>query len=309
MTGSLGAGNFSRVSRIYSYFALLRPVHWVKNLLIILSLLVWGQAVTKPLALNFMLAFISFCLLSSIVYIINDIRDLEKDRFNERKQKSPLVTGALSVREAAAALAVIAAALLLVLILWLGTFDHGLSIKQRGFLLAILGLYLTLNLLYSFGLKKLPLVDVSIIAAGFLLRFLVGVALIDSINTVWFFLIILVASFYMGLGKRRSEMQNGSSKLYTHDFLDKNMYVCQTLCVIFYTLWCIDPITVSRLDTPHLIWTVPILLLILFKYSYNIERNNGGDPTTVLLNDKALIALCGIFVLSLFILIHYRSFL
>jgi 4-hydroxybenzoate polyprenyltransferase len=169
---------------------------------------------------------------------------------------------------------------------------------------------MALNLLYSLGFKKIPIVDVSIISAGFILRFLFGAAIIGSMNTVWFFLIILAVSFYMSFGKRRNEMSGENNKaFYSRDFLDKNMYVCQTLSVMFYTLWCIDPLTASRLGNPPLIYTVPVLLLILFRYSFNIEKNASGDPTTVLLNDKALIALCALFVLSLLILIHYRSFL
>jgi 4-hydroxybenzoate polyprenyltransferase len=233
------------------------------------------------------------------------MRDLEKDRLNERKQKSPLVTGALSARKAAMAAAICAVLLAFSIAFWFGVLGGGLSIKPRGALLAILGLYLTLNLFYSLGLKKIPIVDVSIIAAGFMLRFLFGTLLVGGVNSEWFFLIILAGSFYMSFGKRRNEAQNGGA-LYSYDFLDRNMYVCQALCVVFYTLWCIDPITVSRLNAPSLIWTVPLVLLILFRYSYNIEKNKGGDPTTVLLNDKALVVLCTVFLIAILYMVYIK---
>jgi hypothetical protein len=111
-----------------------------------------------------------------------------------------------------------------------------------------------------------------------------------------------MGAYYLGLGKRRNEItddENGRRKVmrfYSHNFLDKNMYVCQTLCVIFYALWSIDPVTIEKFRTSAFIFTIPLIFIIFLKYSLNIETDIDGDPTSVLLGDKILLLLCGIYI-------------
>ncbi|GMO27287.1 MAG: hypothetical protein Ta2B_07960 [Termitinemataceae bacterium] len=173
----------------------------------------------------------------------------------------------------------------------------------------VLSSYAVLNIGYSFGLKNIPIVDVSIIAVGFILRFFLGVIIIGSVATIWFYLIILAASYYLSFGKRRNEILAAGEtpravlKSYTHDFLDRNMYVCQTLIIIFYTFWAIDPVTIERLGTKSMIWTVPVVLLILFKYSLDIEKSEDGDPTSVLFKDKAILLLCALYLAMLIVIV------
>jgi 4-hydroxybenzoate polyprenyltransferase len=186
---------------------------------------------------------------------------------------------------------------------WLVIANSGMPRTNKIFASLRLFVYAALNIAYSFGLKNIPIVDVTLIATGFILRFLLGTVIIGAVATVWFYLIILSAAYYMSFGKRRNEIIRndfGTRKVlryYSQNFLDKNMYVCQTLCIIFYSFWTIDPVTIERLKTRSLIWTVPIMLLIFFKYSLDVEKQVGGDPTTILLKDRALMLLCAVYVI------------
>jgi hypothetical protein len=139
---------------------------------------------------------------------------------------------------------------------------------------------------------------------------LFGALIIGISISVWLYLMITVGAFYLGLGKRRNEI-TGTGKetraimrFYSHNFLDKNMYMCQALCVIFYALWSIDAATVQRLHTGAFVYTIPLFLLILLKYSLNIEADSDGDPTSIVLHDKALLLLCAVYGVWAFCLIY-----
>jgi hypothetical protein len=122
--------------------------------------------------------------------------------------------------------------------------------------------------------------------------------------------VITLGAFYLGLGKRRNEISGNETgtravmKFYSHNFLDKNMYVCQALCVVFYALWSIDSITIERFHTSALIYTVPLVLIIFLKYSLNIETEYDGDPTSVILSDKILLALCLVYIICAFCIVY-----
>lgn len=287
----------------YMIFRLLRVPQWIKNSLVAAPLFVSGGFDTySRFTGNMFFAFAAFCLLSSLVYIMNDIRDADGDRLSERKKNSPVAAGEISTGAALAVCAVLFILIVGFVCLWF-VISHDISRTQKILIASILAGYAVINTAYSFGLKKIPIVDVSIIACGFMLRFLLGVTVVGAVNTVWFFLIILAASFYMGFGKRRGD----ESDRYPNEFLDKNIYVCQTLCIVFYTLWCIDPGTVERFGGLYTLWTVPIVFLIMLKYGYNIEKHKDGDPTSVLLRDPSLIILVAIYFLSI-IYISLRSY-
>ncbi len=159
-------------------------------------------------------------------------------------------------------------------------------------------LYLLLNIGYSFGLKNIPIIDVAIIAIGFILRALYGGIIINVEISNWVYLTVITGSLYLGLGKRKKELYNfkgiTTRKVlsgYTVNFLDKNMYMCMSLCLMFYSLACIDLKTKAAQMGGRLIWTVPLVLLISLKYNLNLESKKEGDPTNIILDDKGLILL------------------
>jgi hypothetical protein len=126
--------------------------------------------------------------------------------------------------------------------------------------------------------------------------------------------VITLGAYYLGLGKRRNEItgtEKGSKtravmRFYSHNFLDKNMYMCQALCVVFYALWSIDAATVQRYHTNAFIYTIPLVLIILLKYSLRIEADSDGDPTSIVLHDKLLLLLCAVYMVWVFCIVYFN---
>ena len=269
-----------------AYLKLARPHHWIKNLLVLFPLMCSGQLLQWQRLSRGLWAFCAFSLLASGIYCINDIRDRDKDQNNPSKCRRPVASGAVSVHGAG-----VFCGVLLILSLVCGYLAAG----TEGLPWLWLGIYFVLNLGYSFGLKNYPLVDVAILASGYLLRILYGGAVTDIELSKWLCLTVIAVSFYLGLGKRRGELGTGGERkvlrYYSEQFLGYNMYLCVALAVVFYALWTVDPLTVSRAGGEALIWTVPLVLLICMKYSLDLESGSDGDPVEVLLRDKLILAM------------------
>jgi 4-hydroxybenzoate polyprenyltransferase len=214
------------------------------------------------------------------------------------------------VRHARITLGVLAGALL-VLVALLGVLENRPSTWAAVGLLAV---YMALNIGYSYGLKNIPLVDISILASGYVIRVLFGALIIGSAISVWLYLVITLGAYYLGLGKRRNEItgtEKGSEtravmRFYSHNFLDKNMYMCQALSVVFYALWSIDSATVQKLHTNAFVYTIPLFLIIVLKYSLNIETAADGDPMSIVLHDKMLLFLCAVYLVWAFCIIYFN---
>lgn len=282
------------------YLNLMRVHHYIKNLLVFTALVCSGQFFEGEKLTNGIIAFISFCLVSSAVYIINDIRDVEKDRLHPTKCNRPIASGIISVKSAWG----LAFVLLGIAIVCCIT---NLKID----VVILLLIYLCLNLGYSFGLKNIPIVDVTILVSGFLIRIIYGAVATDIVISNWLYLTVITIAFYFALGKRRNELKSIGDqntrqvlKAYTVNFLDKSMYMCLTLANVFYALWSMDDKTVELYGSEHLVYTVPIVILITMKYSLNIEGDSDGDPVEVLVHDKVLIVLCLLYAGVMFGLLY-----
>lgn len=282
------------------YLKLMRVHHYIKNFLVFAALACSGQLFDLNKLAAGIAGFVAFCMVSSVVYIINDIRDVEKDRKHPTKCKRPIAAGTVS-RKAAG---ILAAALLAVAVICNGVTYNPVST-------ALLTLYLVLNLAYSFGLKNVPIVDVTILVAGFLIRILYGAVVTDIVISNWLYLTVIALAFYFALGKRRNELKqlgDGETrkvlKAYPVSFLDKNMGMCLTLANVFYALWSMDEKTVSFYNNDYLIFTVPIVMLITMKYSLDIEGDSDGDPVEVLIHDKVLLALCVVYLAVIFAILY-----
>jgi len=173
------------------------------------------------------------------------------------------------------------------------------------FIFIIPFVYLVINILYSYLLKNIPIIDVSIIVLGFVLRVMYGGISINVEVSKYLYLMIIFGSFFLGFGKRRNEIiKNGDKSrkvlsMYNKEFLDKNMYVALSLAIVSYTLWCVDPTTIERIGNDYIFWTIPILMIILLLYSLDIEGNSHGDPIDVVLSDKKLIIAVIIYILTM----------
>lgn len=274
------------------YLKLMRVHHYIKNLLIFAPVLFGGYLNDWGYVRNAVLGFLDFCLLTSVIYIINDLNDVEGDKKHSIKCRRPIASGAVSVGNAKLLAGTLLAA---------STAIHFITNGRNMGSWLCLGLYFLLNIGYSVGLKNVMLLDVVILVSGFLLRLVYGSVITGVALSNWLCLTVISLSFYLSLGKRRNELRNqsGSSRkvlsAYNECFLDKNMYMCMALAIVFYALWTVDPITVQRLSGDYLVWTVPVMIIICMKYSLNIENISQGDPVDVVLSDKILLAMLLVF--------------
>lgn len=286
------------MKKAVEYFKLMRVKHYIKNLLIFLPLIFSLNFYNWEMDIKVILGFIVFSLVCSIVYIINDAHDVEKDRRHSKKCKRPIAAGTVSKKEA-----YVLAIILFLIIIAINILGK-LSIVSAGILLG----YLVLNILYTFKFKYIPLVDVVVLVLSYVLRVVYGAMLINVMVSHWLYLTIISFAFYLSLGKRRNELDKTVNrenetrdvlKFYTKGFLDKNMYMCLALTIVFYSLWCVDSITAEKFNVNYLIWTIPLLIIICMKYSLNIEGDSYGDPVDVVLSDKVLILLVILYCVSI----------
>lgn len=274
------------------YIKLLRINHYIKNLLIFVPIFFSGNLFNYTKFFMAVVGFICFCGISSAVYILNDLRDIENDRKHPSKCNRPLASKKISPKTAI---------LLLVLCLNISLFFS--LYMGNYFALFLLFLYFLTNFAYSIGLKNKPVIDVVILAFGFVIRIFYGGVCTNTPISKWLYLVITTGSLYMGLGKRRNELKRHTNtrevlKYYNAPFLDKNMYVCVTLANTFYALWTVE-ISDSKMS-----WTVPVFIIILMCYSLDTERDTDGDPVEVILHDKILISLIILYAICLFILLY-----
>lgn len=286
--------------KIKYYLKEMRIHHYIKNLLIFLPLACSGEMFNLDKLLSSFWGFLAFCLISSAVYFINDIKDIDKDKKHPTKCKRPIASGEIGIKPA------IVYTIILV-ILSLGFNALCFNIYSTIFLLV----YFALNIGYSLGLKNIPLIDVAILVVGFIIRALYGSIVTDIQISHWLYFVIISVAFYLGFGKRRNELSKQKHndtraviRKYPFSFLDKNMYICMALIFVFYALWTVDNDTILTYGSTHLIWTVPIVMLIFMKYSLTIEGNSEGDPVDVLLHDKVLLSLCTLYLLLMFVLLY-----
>lgn len=274
------------MTRVASLFRLMRPQQWVKNLFVFTGLLfshAWGDG---ALVVKVLAAAAGFSLIASAIYIINDLADREADRRHPVKRNRPLASGAVSARAAlvlAALLAVggaVLGALASITVLWL------------------LAAYAVINLGYSAGLKQVVILDVFIIAAGFMLRILAGTAGVGIPPSQWLLLTGLLITLFLGFAKRRAEWQAAGEegvsqrKVLEHygpELLDHMITVAAAGVVMSYSLYTMSADTVARHGTPNLIYTVPFVLYGIFRYIYLLHhRQRGEDPAAELLLDPHL---------------------
>lgn len=285
------------------YCKLIRVKHWLKNGLVFLPLFFSINLLNKGMLLNSILAFIVFSITSSIVYITNDLEDVEKDKKHPIKKDRPLASGRVSIKEAK-----IIRAIFLIL---LGGFLWIISDRVNSNAIILIPiLYIVMNLAYSKVLKNIPIIDVVIIVLGFILRVVYGGIAVDVEVSKYLYLMIIFGSFFLAFGKRRNEiLKNGdksreSLSLYNQSFLDKNMYVAFALAIVSYTLWCVDPTTIEHIGNDYMFWTIPLLMVVLQLYSLNIEGNSYGDPIDVILSDKKLLITSILYLISMVCIIY-----
>lgn len=283
----------------------MRPNQWTKNV-VIFAALVFDGKVTDPYYFVCTVAgFLVFCLVSGAVYLINDLADIEKDRQHPKKRDRPLASGRLSVQVAQAAIVIILVACLPVSFLIDPLFG------------AIVLAYLLLQVAYSFVFKHIVIVDVLVIAAGFVLRVGAGAALVDAERfSPWLYVCVVLLALFLGLSKRRGELvllqENANShrailEEYSLPMLDEMISVVTATTVLAYALYTFDPGNPHLPENHLMMLTIPFVLYSIFRYIYLIhQRGETAPPDEVLLKDRPLqvtVVLWGATVLSLLYLV------
>ncbi len=280
----------------------MRPKQWAKNVVIFAALVFDRQVGFNNLGpmLRTAAGFVIFCALSGVVYLINDMADVEADRNHPRKSKRPIASGALPVPAARAAVV----GLLLVV------FPAAYGLSPRFALVALS--YLLLNLAYSKWLKHIPIIDVFSIALGFVLRVAAGITLIHVTRfSPWLYVVTTLASLYVGFGKRRAELVQLSELANNHrrslsgysiELLDQYLMIVSATTILSYSLY-----TFSAPNLPEnhaMMLTIPFVLYGIFRYMYLVQMKGlGGAPEDVLFSDRPLqitILLWGATIFSIF---------
>jgi len=294
---------------IGALFQELRPKQWTKNLLLFAGVLFSRQLADPQLLLRAAAGFVAFSLLSGTVYLLNDIMDVEADRRHPKKQKRPIASGRLPVAVAWGALVPLLG-LSAALSWWLGL---GFSI--------VVWSYFGMNLAYSFGLKRHVLIDVFVIALGFVLRAIAGVELLRPISPTteispWLLVCTFFGALFLGLAKRRREMANAHAAagqqrevlaLYTPELLDGLLLVSAASALMGYALYTIWPATVAKFGTERLLYTVPIVTYGIFRYLYLVKVSESTeDPSQVLLTDRPLAGCVVLYLTTVLLILYHR---
>ncbi len=270
------------------YIRLLRCKHYIKNLLIFFPLVFGGRLFDSQTTIETSIGFISFCLLSSVIYIINDIFDVEKDRKHPTKCERPLAKKTISIQTAG----VILCFLFIVSILCLK-----IGCAAKG--IVFVAIYFVLNLSYSIFLKHIPVFDVFALAICYILRIQFGGAISGVFISYWLYLTVFTAALFMGFGKRRKEFTKGTNgetrvvlKQYEEKFLFGGEYVFLSLTIAFYSLW-----TIIGGVNESLFWTIPLTTLIILQYMLDVEKDEDGDPVEVVSHDRIIIIMGAVWIL------------
>lgn len=283
------------------YLKLLRPHQWVKSGFVLVGL-VFGHAWRDPLlVLSVLIAAAAFALAASAIYVINDLADRERDREHPEKRLRPLAAGTVGVTNA---LLLAGACLVSALLL-----AHAAS----NTVLLIVLIYVGINVAYSKGLKHVVLLDVFIIAAGFMLRILAGTVGVGIPPSHWLLLCGLLLTLFLGFAKRRAELnvmagRGGSHRKVLDDYdpvlLDKLIGICAAGAIVSYSLYTVSAETVTMHGTVNLIYTVPFVIFGIFRYLFLLHRRGGGgDPAAALLKDAHLLGAFACWLVTVMVLL------
>lgn len=288
---------------IVDLFRLMRPHQWVKNSFVLTGLL-FGHAWQNPtLVTQVIFAFVAFCLISSTIYILNDIVDIEQDRHHPTKRNRPLPSGKLKISVAA------------VFAIFLGMAALTLASFAANAVVIILLIYALMNVAYSLKLKHVVILDVFIIAAGFMLRILAGTLGLGIPPSQWLLLCGLMVTLFLGFSKRRAEIialsddKSAHRKVlqdYSPVLLDKIIVITAAGLIMSYSLYTMNPETIRIHGTANLIYTVPFVIYGVFRYIFLLHHQSRGTDTAkdLVRDPHLLIVLLGWLITTIALIAH-----
>jgi 4-hydroxybenzoate polyprenyltransferase len=280
----------------------LRPSQWTKNL-IIFGALGLGQRLLDPHAIAAAVAaFAIFCVLSGVVYLINDVADRDADRSHPVKMHRPIASGQVSVKLALGT-AFVLGAVALAGAFWL-----------RPMFGVLASSYLGLMAVYSGPLKHVVIIDVLTIAIGFVLRAAAGAVAVDVVISPWLYVLTILLALFLALSKRRHELvlladrATGHRRIleeYSPYLLDQMISVVTASTIVAYAIYTVSPDTVQKFHTNRLALTLPFPLYGIFRYLYLVhQKEGGGSPADTLLNDRPLLVCVALWAIAVALIIY-----
>jgi 4-hydroxybenzoate polyprenyltransferase len=287
---------------LFLIFASMRPKQWIKNILVFVALIFSKNVFDIAMLAATAGAFIVFCFVSSGIYILNDLLDIEKDKKHPVKRQRPLASGELSPLLAKVIVLTILSGCLIVSFL-----------INLAFAITVLG-YIVLQICYSKFAKEIVVLDVFFIATGFFLRVIAGAVVIEVPISSWLLICTIFVSLFLGLGKRRHEILLLGAEAVNHrralaeynlTLLDQMVSIVTAGTVISYSLYTLSPETVSKFHTDKLWLTIPIVLYGVFRYLYVIYKGGkGGHPELVFFEDRHILASILLYILVVGLIIY-----
>ena len=280
----------------------LRPEQWTKNLLVLAGVVFGGRLLEPAAVATALSAFAIFCALSGAIYLFNDVADREADRNHPLKRERPIASGQLAVSTAVTAGVVLGAT---------GVAAAFAVNTQFGLVAAM---YLAALVLYSFALKHVVIVDVLIIAGGFVLRAIAGAVAVEVPIGHWLLICTTLLALFLALSKRRHELTllaEGATdhrrilEEYSPYLLDQMIGVVTSSTLIAYTVYATSADTAARLGTAKLGLTIPFVLYGIFRYLYLVhQKRGGGSPAAMLLTDRPLLGCVALWAASVIVLLY-----
>lgn len=265
---------------------LMRPYQWVKNVFVFIPLFFGGQLTEMDQLLNSIIMFVAFCLAASSIYCFNDIIDVEADRNHYAKRNRPIASGAVSIKEAYVIMFLLIA--VSIAILWFLLSDVNA--------LMIVAFYWLLQVAYCAILKRQAIIDVTILAFGFVLRIIAGGIAADVTVSKWLVLMTFLLTLFLGFAKRRDDVllynKDGKSpryntRRYNLTFLNQALTICGSVMLVCYIMYTVSPEVMAKFGSHYIYLTSIYVLLGLLRYiQLTVVDEKSGDPTKMLLHDR-----------------------
>lgn len=288
------------------YIKLIRPKDWVKNLFLFIPVFFAGQFFNFEILLNLFAGFICFSLVASSIYIINDYRDIEDDKIHPIKKMRPLASGTVTKFSA-----LFVAAVFLII-----GFSAAWFVRDK--FMFVLGIYFVLNLCYSFGLKNIPILDIIIIAIGFVLRIKAGSIIAKIPLSEWLIIMVFLLALFMAIAKRRDDvllkLSSGTDmrkavKGYNLDFINTALSLNCAVIIIAYFMYATSPETVNRLQTYRLYYTCLFVLAGILRYLQIIYvQADSQSPTKILYKDRFIQVTILLWIISFYLILYVKDF-
>jgi len=288
------------------HIKLLRPKHWIKNAFLFIPAFFSGDLFNQFFNFDLVLGFIAFSFTASSIYIINDYQDIEADKLHPKKKNRPLASGKVKKIEALVILAILIATSIIL--------SYMLSAKFA----FILGIYFIMNLAYSLGLKKIAILDIIIVAIGFVLRVKAGGVICEVPITQWLIVMVFLLALFIAVAKRRDDVLIKSttgldirkaSSSYNLVFLNSLQSILSAVIIVSYLMYTLSQGVMQTFGTHRIYYTSLFVIAGIMRYlQLALVENNTGSPTELLYSDRFIQGSLVLWVLSFYLIIYYPQF-